>query len=90
MKYHITEESDKELGIVTVSVNELNIYGEGSTRNAAVNELLNSITELLNVYYEKYDLFSRIENPIKLEYYSFLFPYRDNREKLMEALGLEN
>ena len=53
---------DKKLKIFTISVLELNMYGEGKTREEAIVDLVDSIIEFAQIYTEKIDLFSKVES----------------------------
>ena len=81
-------EHDQELGVFTVSVNEIDLYGEGNTKEEAIQDLINSIMEYLTVYVDKIDMFSRFEPVSKQVYVLKLLRCKGDREKLRKALGL--
>ncbi len=86
LQFHITEEFDEELGVYTISVDDINIYGEGCTRAEAIEDLLTSIIEYVDIYVEQIDLFSKVENITKQCCMLKVIRYGNDREKLKEAL----
>ena len=79
---------DEELNIWTVSVDEINIYGEGATIDTAVQNLLESIQEFESIYLERIDLFSQVESIEKQLYMRRIIRCEGNKEKLRKVLGL--
>ena len=62
--FNPTVDLDDELIIYTVSLNEIDLYGEGKTVEAAVGDLIDSILKFLVIYIEKFDLFAKAESEI--------------------------
>ncbi len=88
VKFSIKEEFDKELKGWTISVNELNLYGEGATKEEAIEDLLDSILEFAEIYLEKVDLYSKVE-PIETQIYMLkVLRCRGNEDVLRKELGL--
>lgn len=81
-------ESGEELGGYTISVNEIDMYGEGQTVEEATNNLLDSILEYIDIYIEQIDLFSKVENTEKQIYMLILIRCNKDREALRKVLGL--
>ncbi|MBA1335964.1 MAG: hypothetical protein HPY66_1783 [Firmicutes bacterium] len=88
LQFHISEEFDEELGVYTISVDDINIYGEGSTKAEAIEDLLTSIIEYTAIYVEQIDLFSKVENITKQGYMLKVIRCGSDREKLKKVLGL--
>jgi len=88
LQFHISEEFDEELGIYTISADDINIYGEGNTRDEAVENLIKSIIEYAAIYVEQIDLFSKIEDITKQGYMLKVVRCVSDREKLKKELGL--
>jgi len=78
---------DDELRIYTVSLNEIDLYGEGKTVEAAVEDLIDSILQFLAIYIEKLDLFAKAESEIKQLYLLKLLRCNGDREKIKKAIG---
>jgi hypothetical protein len=88
LQFHITEEFDEELVVYTVSANDINIYGEGSTKAEAIEDLLNSILEYAAIYVEQIDVFSKVEDITKQGYMLKIIRCGSDKEKLKKVLGL--
>ena len=85
----MAEEYDAELDTFTISVLELNMYGEGKTREEAINDLLDSIVEFAQIYNEKIDLFSKAESVEKQVYMMKILRSVSDRNSLKKELGLQ-
>ncbi len=81
-------EFDKEIGIHTVSLPEIDLYGEGPTLEAAINNLLDSVLEFLSIYVEKLDMFSKVESDQKQLYLLKLLRCHGDRDLIQKELGL--
>ncbi|MCG2788560.1 MAG: hypothetical protein L6405_01230, partial [Actinomycetia bacterium] len=88
LKFNVSEEYDKELKIFTISVLELNMYGEGKTREEAIVDLLDSIIEFVQIYTEKIDLFSKVESVEKQVYMMKILRSISDKNNLKKDLGL--
>lgn len=88
LKFNITEEFDEELNIYTVSADDINIYGEGSTKTEAIDDLLTSIIEYAAIYVEQIDIFSKVEDITKQGYMLKVLRCGSDKEKLRKVLGL--
>lgn len=88
IKFSIKEEFDKELKGWTISVNELNLYGEGTTKEKAIEDLLNSILEFAEIYLEKVDLYSRVESIEAQIYMLKVLRCQGSKDVLKRELGL--
>lgn len=78
---------DDELRMYTVSLNEIDLYGEGKTVEAAVEDLIDSILQFLAIYIEKLDLFAKAESEIKQLYLLKLLRCNGDIEKIKKAIG---
>lgn len=81
-------EFDKEIGIHTVSLPEIDLYGEGPTLEAAINNLLDSVLEFLHIYVEKLDLFSKVESDQKQLYLLKLLRCYGDKDLIRKESGL--
>lgn len=88
LQFHISEEFDEELVVYTVIADDINIYGEGSTKDEAIEDLLNSIIEYAAIYVEQIDLFSKVEDNTKQGYMLKVIRCGNDKEKLKKVLGL--
>ena len=84
--FNPTVDLDDELMIYTVSLNEIDLYGEGKTVEAAVGDLIDSILQFLTIYIEKLDLFAKAESEIKRLYLLKLLRCNGDREKIKKAI----
>jgi hypothetical protein len=80
-------EFDQEIAIHTVSIPEVDLYGEGNTIEAAIENLIDSILEFLNIYVSKLDMFSRVESELKQLYLLKLLRCHGDRDLIKKALG---
>jgi len=63
MKFSLMETRDDELGVTTIAVREIPVYGEGPTREEAIVSLVEAALDYSEVYREKIELFSRADTP---------------------------
>jgi len=88
LKFSPTFDFDDELHTYTVLLPEIGLYGAGATREDAVADLLNSISEYLQVYAAKVTIFSKLEPVEKLFYVLKLAQCNGDKEAIMEEIGL--
>jgi hypothetical protein len=88
LKFSPAFDFDDELHACTVSLTEINLYGTGATREDAVADLLDSISEYLQVYAAKTTIFSKLEPDGKLLYVLKLAQRNGDREATLEEIGL--
>lgn len=81
-------EFDEEIGIHTVSLPEIDLYGDGTTLEAAINNLLDSVLEFLAIYVEKLDMFSKVESDQKQLFLLKLLRCHGDRDAIKKVLGL--
>ncbi|WP_192895309.1 hypothetical protein [Pelotomaculum sp. FP] len=81
-------EFDEEIEIHTVSLPEIDLYGEGPTLEAAINNLLDSVLEFLTIYVDKIDMFSKVESEQKQLFLLKLLRYHGDRDSIKKVLGL--
>lgn len=62
VNFSIIETWDEELGALTIEVEELPVYGEGDTREDALNDLLASVVEYCSIYTENIEFYQQGEN----------------------------
>ena len=65
------------------------MYGEGKTREEAINDLLDSIIEFAQIYNEKIDLFSKVESVEKQVYMMKILRSQSDKNNLKKELGLQ-
>lgn len=87
LPFNPTVEYDDELLVHTVSLNEIDLYGEGKTVEEAIEDLIDSIIEFLAIYLEKLDIFSRAESESKQLYLLKLLRCNGDRERIKKAIG---
>lgn len=87
LSFNSSVEFDDELRVYTVSLNEIDLYGEGETVEAAVEDLINSILQFLAIYVEKIDLFSKVESEIKQLFLLKLLRCNGDKESIKKAIG---
>lgn len=87
LSFNPSVDLDSELRVYTVSLNEIDLYGEGKTVEAAVEDLVYSILQFLAIYIEKLDLFSKAESEIKQLYLLKLLRCNGDKEKIKKAIG---
>lgn len=87
LSFNPSVELDEELGIYTVSLNEIDLYGEGNNLDAAVEDLINSIIKFLTIYTDKIDLFSKVEPETKQLFLLKLLRCNGDKEKIKKAIG---
>lgn len=80
-------ELDNELGVYTVSLNEIDLYGEGNTPEEAAEDLASSIILFLAIYTDKIDLFSKAESETKQLYLLKLLRCNGDKEKIKKEIG---
>lgn len=88
LKFNPITESGEELGGYTISLNEIDMYGEGDTIEAAKEDLMNTICEYISVYVKQIDLFGKVESIDKQVYMLKLIRCDGNRDKIMKEIGL--
>jgi hypothetical protein len=88
LKFNPVVESGEELGGYTIALNEIDMYGEGNTLDAAKENLIDSILEYIDIYIEKIDLFNKVESIEKQVYMLKLIRCDGDREKLKKEIGL--
>jgi len=85
--FTIEEVFDAELQGWTVSVPEIDLYGEGDTKEAAISDLISSIYEYISLYTES-DFLSKHESPEKQAAIIKLMRC-ENDEAMRKELGLQ-
>ncbi len=87
LSFNPSVELDEELATYTVVLNEIDLYGEGNTADAAIEDLLDSIIQFLAIYIEKIDIFSKVEPDTKQLFLLKLLRCNGDREKIKKAIG---
>ncbi len=88
MKFTLTEELDAELGVTTVSVSEIPIYGEGASRESAIQSLIDTALDYKAVYLEKIESFRLADSAAVQALMLKLIRCGDDRASIRQALGL--
>ena len=88
IKFKASKEYDKELKTWTVVIKELNLYGEGYTESAAVDDLVDSVIEFAGLYLDRTSLFTKTESINKQVYMLKILRFVSDRALLAKELGL--
>lgn len=88
LEFSIAEETDEELGVLTISVDEIPIYGEGRSREQAVESLVDAALDYARVYEERIELFSHVDSPLTQAHMLKLLRCGGDRAALKQALGV--
>lgn len=88
LKFNPVIESGEEIGGFTISSNEIDMYGEGDTVEAAKENLIDSILEYIDIYLDQIDLFNKVESIEKQVYMLKLIRCDGDRSKIKKELGL--
>ena len=88
IKFKAQKEYDKELKVWTIVIKELNLYGEGYTESAAVEDLVDSVIEFAGLYLNKTSLFTKTESINKQVYMLKILRSANDRALLAKELGL--
>lgn len=82
-------ESGEELGGYTISFREIDMYGEGVTKEEAIQNVLESIIDYINIYDEQIEIFSKVAPIEKHMYMCKLIKYKNDIEMLRKILRLD-
>jgi len=88
LKFNPITESGEEVGGFTISLNEIDMYGEGSTIESAKEDLMNTICEYVSIYLNQINIFGKVESISKQVYMLKLIRCDGNRDKIMKEIGL--
>lgn len=88
LKFNPIIKSGEELGGYTISLNEIDMYGEGATIEFAKEDLIDSIIEYIDIYVHQIELFSKVESIDKQVYMLKLIRCDGDREKIRKEIGL--
>jgi len=88
LKFNPIIESGEELGGYTVSLNEIDMYGEGDTIEIAKEDLVDTVFEYISIYVNQIELFSKVESIEKQVYMLKLIRCDGNRDKIKKEMGL--
>ena len=86
VNFTVEETFDEELKGWTVYIPELNLYGEGDTKESAVSDLINTIDEYIALYTEM-DFLSKHESPEKQAAIMKLMRCKDD-DAMRKVLGV--
>jgi hypothetical protein len=90
IKFKAYKEYDKELKIWTIALKDLNLYGDGYSENAAVEDLLDSVIEYAGLYLDKTSLFTKTESINKQVCMLKILRSINDRALLAKELGLSS
>ena len=88
LTFTICETVDAELGVTTVAVEEIPVYGEGQTREEAIQSLLDATLDYAEVYLERIELFSHTDSPKTQGLMIRLLRCREDRQAIRQTLGI--
>lgn len=90
-QFHPEWTFDKELSTWTVSLRELPVYGEGRTKKEAVQDLVDSLLEYVEIYYKDLHWFlGREETSSYFPYLRQVARCDGDREKIARLVGLSD
>ncbi|WP_368487420.1 hypothetical protein [Clostridium sp. BJN0013] len=72
----------------TITLNEVNIYGEGNDLELAKENLIDSILEYIDIYTDKIHIFHKFESIERQAYMLKLIRCNSDRDKLKKEVGL--
>jgi predicted RNase H-like HicB family nuclease len=72
----------------TISVNEVPLYGTGTTREAAIENLIDATIEYVEIYQEKMEVFNKVDSPQSKMYMLKLIRCGNDRDAIRKAYGL--
>lgn len=81
---------DERLHLYTVSVSEIGMYGEGDTIEAAIQDLVESVEDYIEIWREKIEFLSKVESVDKQVYMLKLMRCDGNKDLICKALGVTN
>ena len=90
LKFTVNEEFDEELKGWTVWTVEVPMYGEGKTRDEAIDDLINSLVEFSEIYINEIEIFSKTESTEKQVYMLKILRCNGNKEMIARELGINN
>jgi predicted DNA-binding protein YlxM (UPF0122 family) len=79
---------DEELDVYTVSLAEVDIYGEGKTKEEAIDDLLTSSIDYLECYYDRIELYSQYDSVERKAVVAKLARCEGDKESLRAILGV--
>ncbi|MGE5527754.1 MAG: hypothetical protein ACM3X6_01245 [Patescibacteria group bacterium] len=82
------ETRDDELGVTTIALEDLPVYGEGTTRAVAIESLVDAVLDYTAVYKEKIELFSKIDTPVQQGRMLKLMRCGGDRDAIKRAIGV--
>ena len=88
LKFNPIIEFGEELGGYTISLNEIDMYGEGDIIESAKENLVDSILEYIDIYVEKIDIFNKVESLEKQVYMLKLIRCDGDKERIKKEIGL--
>lgn len=80
-------ELDEEKKIYTASVEELNFYGEGKTREEAIEDYIETVIGFLPILAEKWDLYIQALPKSVMVHYLKLLRLEGDRDKIKRVLS---
>lgn len=86
--FHPRVELDEELNVWTVAADEIDMYGEGSTKEEAIEDLLDAIVHFCKIYAEKIELYAVLDSAEKKAYMRKMLRCENDREKIRKVIGL--
>jgi len=81
-------EQEKDIGIWTVYVPELDIWGTGNTKDEAAEDLVSAVQDYMEVFLESIPFYLGAGRKKHLPYIFRLLLAKGNRKKIKEFLGL--
>jgi len=90
LEFTVNEEFDKELNGWTVWTVEVPMYGEGRTREEAIESLIDSLIEFSKIYLDEIEIFSKTESMEKQVFMLKILRCNGNKKLIAKELGIRN
>jgi hypothetical protein len=87
-KLTTSEINDTEFGVTTIAIEELPIYGEGKTREEAIDDLLDTVIEFCEIYEEERITYERHYSKDKQDIMTELILCNGDKERIRQLIGL--
>lgn len=88
LQCHPQWEKDKKQGLWTVVVPELDVFGQGETKEAAVRELLEAAVEMAAVYTQDVAFYFKVDRRHQYPYVMAVLLSADDPDRLRQFLGV--
>jgi len=88
LHFSIIESFDYELGIYTLAIDEIPPYGEGKTKEEAIESLLDAIHDYCDAYLYRLEVYSVLDTPTQRALMLKLIRCGEDRKAILHALRM--